>query len=136
MFLDYFVTYRELIVCLKNVWFQTSWTVVMSFTLGLFKICLKMLKSPSRKKKFFFENVSRCIISSWKCFHKHDISSWSMWLLMWKRHLGQYIVKSVENISRTTENHRTFAKKEPQFCWSPVKDINISDTIYKIQNLN
>ena len=57
-------------------------------------------------------------------------------LFIWKRHLRQCNVKSVENISRRNENNGTPTNKAPYFFWFLCGDFDISDIFYKIQILN
>ena len=49
----------------------------------------------------------------------------SLGLFIWKRHLGQCNVKSVENISKRNENNGTPTKKALDFCWFQFGDFNI-----------
>ena len=81
----------------------------------------EILKSPPRNQKqssAFFADVFWCLISSWNFPHKHG--TWFIWLFIWKRHLRQCNVKSVEHISRRNDNHGTLAKKSTWFFWVPV----------------
>ena len=51
-----------------------------------------------------------------------NVTTWFMWLSMWKRHLRHCIVKSCVSISRITENYPTLAKKHTILgtSWSSV----------------
>ena len=45
-------------------------------------------------------------------------------------------VKSVENIYRHNNNHKTCVNKALSFFWFLFGDFNISNIFYKIQNIN
>ena len=54
---------------------------------------------------------------------------------MWKRHLGQCNVKGVETLLNEKKKSQDTCKKSV-FFWFYIEGINISDTLYKIQNFN
>ena len=55
----------------------------------------------------------------------------SLWLFMWKRHLGQWLVKCVETILRKYWKSQNTFKNSMNVFWLPGKDVNISDIFYK-----
>ena len=61
-------------------------------------------------------------------------ATWFIWLLIWKRHLWQCNVKSIENISRRNKNHKTLAKKALVFFGS-LLEISIFQTSFTNPNL-
>ena len=69
-------------------------------------------------------------------FYKHDIYNLICMIIHVKRQLRPSNVKSVENISRKNKNPKICAKKALIFFWFLFGDFNISNTFYKILNLN
>ena len=111
-------------------WLLKQVTIHISF--GFYKRCLKCweLQPETEKKKklvlvlqmfsnvtFYLETIST----------NRTYTTLSIWLFMWKRQLRHCNVKSVNNISRKTQNHKTCAKKALIFCWFVFGDFNISN---------
>ena len=74
----------------------------------------EILKSPTRNQK---QSSAFLLMFSDVTFYLETFptnmtfTTWFIWLFIWKRHLRQCNVKSVENISRRNENHATLTKK-------------------------
>ena len=89
--------------------------LAISKCLGFCKRCLKYWHIQLWKRKhvvLFFANVFWCKILSRNCFHKHDIHN-LIYIIIYlkKKKLRHGNVKSVETISRGSNNHKTHAKK-------------------------
>ena len=86
-----------------------------------------------KTNKFFFENVFLNNISSWSCFHKHDIHN----LIKMNIHKEQS-VKAIQcqkcrKYIRKKHESWNACKKTLIFVFFLVWDFNISEIFYKIQ---
>ena len=90
-------------------------------------------KEPNKISFFFFYKCYLMLYFVLKLFSSSTNETsltWSMWLSMWKGHLGRCIAKSVLTISRKTQR----ITKHFQFTSLQVEEIEISYTFYNIQN--